>query len=142
PRLGQAAPPRRLTRAHRRLPAAERRPGIRAASWEGSGGGEALLVPVAEAGVGQARAGGGEERTLARVDAEVARLRIGDDLARVAGRRQHAADELVEPERLGPGDLHDSVDRLTDRHAADAGRDVVGGHRLDERRREADEVAL
>jgi hypothetical protein len=65
-------------------------------------GRELLLEPVAEAGIGHARIGAGEERPLARVDAEIGRLRIGDDLARIVAPRQHATDQLVEAELLGP----------------------------------------
>ena len=45
------------------------------------------------------------------VDAEVARLRVGDDLARIVARGSDAADELVEAELLGSGDLDDAVQR-------------------------------
>src|SRR5215217_575950 len=43
-------------------------------------GRELALEPIAEACLGQARVGAGEQRALARVDAEVARVRVGDHL--------------------------------------------------------------
>src|SRR3954464_3664889 len=55
---------------------------------------ELALEPVAEAGFGEARAGAGEQVALAGADAEVERLRVGDDLARVAAPGQRAADQL------------------------------------------------
>src|SRR4051812_16914091 len=76
--------------------------------------GRGLLRPFFEPRLGDPRVLSGEERALARVDAEVARLRVGDDLARIVGRFQHVADELVEAELFGSRDLDDAVQRRPD----------------------------
>src|SRR5437764_8454216 len=64
---------------------------------------DALLPePVVETGVAEAGVILGDEGVFARRDAEVARVRIGDDLARIVALLQYPTDELVEAELFGP----------------------------------------
>src|SRR5258705_23079 len=83
-----------------------------------------VAARLVEARLGGARAGAGKQRALAGDDAEVARLRVGDDLAGVVARLQHATDQLVEAELLGPGYLPHAVHRRAGGDAADAARHV------------------
>ena len=85
----------------------------------------------------------GHQRALVAASvAEVARVRVGDDLARIVARRQPPPDELVEAELLRAGDLDDAVDRRADRDPADRRGDVVGRHRLEQHRRQPHRVAV
>ena len=71
--------------------------------------------PVLEAGPAETCVVAGEEGPLAWRDAEVPSVRVGDDLAGIVLCRQHATDELVEPELVRSGDLDDAVQRRADR---------------------------
>jgi hypothetical protein len=61
-----------------------------------------VLEPVVEPDLADTRAVAREESALCRVDAVVARVGVGDDLARIVARFQDLANELVEAELLGP----------------------------------------
>src|SRR6185312_10002584 len=73
-----------------------------------------LLLPVVEAGRGEAGAGRGDEAAFLQFRAVVGRVRVGDDLAGVVALAERVADEFVEVELLGPGDLDDAVHRRPD----------------------------
>lgn len=55
-----------------------------------------------EAGLGEAGVGRGDESAFLQLGAEVARVRVRDDLAKVVALAQGASDKLVEVELLGP----------------------------------------
>src|SRR5207248_10265730 len=60
--------------------------------------GRGLFQPLLEARFGDPRVAPGEKGALTRRDSEVARLRVGDDLARIVLSLQQATGELVEAE--------------------------------------------
>src|SRR3954468_3590151 len=86
--------------------------------------GRGLLQPVLESGLGDPRVITRQQGAPARGDAEVARPRIGDDLAGIAELLQGDAHELVEAELLGARDLDDAVQGRSEGHPADLARDV------------------
>jgi DNA-binding CsgD family transcriptional regulator len=73
--------------------------------------GRVVFEPVVDMGRAKTRAIPGEEGPLARRDPVVARIWVGDDLAGIVARGQHATDQLVEGELVGSGDLDDAVQR-------------------------------
>src|SRR5690606_35229184 len=100
-------------------------------------GARGLVEPVAEAGLAEAGVVAGDDAALAEDGAEVAGTGIGDDRPGVVTRGEDPADEVVEPELLGPGDLDDAVEGLAHGDAADCGGDVVGRDRLEQHRWQA-----
>ena len=69
-------------------------------------------------------------------------MRVGDHLAGIAAGAEARADELVEPELVGPGDLDDAVHRRAHGDPAERAGDVIGRHGLDEHGRQPDRVAV
>jgi hypothetical protein len=74
-----------------------------------SGGG--LRQPVLEAGLAEPRTAARNQRALAHLRAEVARVRISDDLARIFFRAEAASDQGVEAELLGAGHFDGAIQR-------------------------------
>src|SRR5947209_19368624 len=87
--------------------------------------------PVVETGIAEAGVIRGEKGVFARGDAEVARVGVGDDLARIVALLQYRTDELVEAELFGSRDLHDAAHRRANDDPGKCARDVIRGHGLD-----------
>jgi hypothetical protein len=104
--------------------------------------GRVVDEPFREAGGEHRRVRAGHQGVVVEYDAEVARLRIRDDAAGVVLRAESGADEVVERIPVGAGDLQDAADGLSDRGASDSGCDVIGRHRLRERRRDPHGVTV
>src|SRR5262245_18548897 len=101
-----------------------------------------LLEPVLEARLGEPGAGVRHEGALAQEGAVVPRAGVGDHLARIVTRAEGAADQVVEAELLGAGDLDDAVHRRAHGDRRHRPGDVVRRHRLDEHRRQAHRGAV
>ena len=69
-------------------------------------------------------------------------MRVGGHLARIVAGGEEGAGEAVERDRLRPGDLDGAVDRPGERQFGEHGSDVVGRDRLQQGRRQADDVAV
>ena len=67
---------------------------------------------------------------------------VGDDFARIVVGAQGSSDEGVEMERFGPGDFNGAIEWRPHRDARDRTGDIVRGDRLDERRRDANNIAV
>src|SRR5262245_6700813 len=80
----------------------------------GAGG---AAEPAVEARLAEARAGVRAERAVVHFRAEVARVRIDDDLATVSAGLQVPSDQLLERELVGPAELDGAVDRRALRNA-------------------------
>jgi len=88
-----------------------------------------LLQPVCEARRAEVRSGIGNERAIVGPRAVVPHRRIDDDRDLLAADTEHAAREVVEPERLGSGDLDDAVARCCEDGLDERRRDVRRGDR-------------
>src|SRR5882757_4367142 len=64
-----------------------------------------MREPPVEPGRAEARSRAGHERLVVQLHVGVGRLRIADDLARVLVIGENPADQVVDGERLGAGDL-------------------------------------
>ena len=81
--------------------------------------------PFVETDAAEARFAQRHQRALLDPAAEVSRLGVAHDLARVADRLQIAGDDLVERCAFRAGDLDDAVARRSERHVGNDGRNVV-----------------
>src|SRR5436305_5553544 len=81
-----------------------------------------VAEPLLETDFAEARSVPWKECAFTRGDAEVARVWVGDDLARIVALLQHTADELVESELVGSCDLHHAVQRRADGDPGQRGR--------------------
>ena len=97
--------------------------------------------PVLEADRAQARVLAGGQRLIVEHSAEVARVHVRHDLARVLSGPQEAPDQFVERHGLGTGDFDRAIDRRCQRDIGERRHHVVGRHRLDQRRRQANLLA-
>ena len=79
---------------------------------------------------------------LAQLRAEVARVRVGDHHARIAGVRETQSDEFVEAELLRPRDLDDAVHRSRHGDLRHRLRDIVRRHGLEQHGGDAHRVAV
>src|SRR5690242_264804 len=73
-----------------------------------------LLLPDLKSRADEARVVGGHERTLTHHRAEIRRLGIGYNRARIARAAEREAHYLIQPKRLWPSHLDDAVHRLSD----------------------------
>src|SRR5262245_5707362 len=101
-----------------------------------------MAEPVLETYLTELRTIIGNESPLGQFRAEVARTRIHDDFARIVLSAEPLTYELVESEALGPGDFTDVIHWRANRDPADAARDIVGRHRLNEHGCETDLIAI
>ena len=101
-----------------------------------------LFEPVRETRLVEPRVIARNECALANRHAVVARVRVGDNLARIVACAQTLSDEFVKPELFGPGYFHSAVHRRAYRDLSDRTGDIVGRHRLDEHRWQAYRVAV
>lgn len=115
------------------------RPGVVRAGCATCG---AARQPVGVLGLAERRAVARHEVALPHLGAEVVRVRVGDDPARVVPRRQGVPEELVHPEPLGAADLDRAVQRRAHRHPADVLGHLVARHGLEEHRRHPHRVAV
>jgi hypothetical protein len=83
-----------------------------------------------------------DERALGQGSPEVPRLRVRQDLARVALRAKYSPDKRVEAELLRAADLDDLVRWGPGGSASDRRGNVLGRHRLDQCLRQVDRVAM
>ena len=83
-----------------------------------------------------------EQGPLPQLGAEVARVRIGDHLARVVARAEALPDQVVEAELLGTRDLDHAIHWRTEGDLCQGAGDIVRRHGLDEHRRQADRGAV
>src|SRR5262245_59506072 len=108
----------------------------------GSGGCRQAVEPFVETDAAQPRLAQRHQRALLDTAAEVPRLAVPHDLARIADRLQIARDDVVERDPVRAGDLDDAVARRRDRHIGDGGGDVVRGDGLEQAGRDRDLVAV
>ena len=73
------------------------------------------------------------ERLIAEFDAEVGRLRIHNDLPGVLVILENPADDLINAERIGAGNLNRAVYRLGESCLGDRSRDIFRSDRLEQR---------
>ena len=104
--------------------------------------GDRAAEPLFEPDRTEPRVIAGHERALAQFGAEVKRVRVGDDFAWIVAGAEGSSDEGVEMERFGPGDFNRAIERRAHRDARDCTGDIVHGDRLDERRRDANDIAV
>jgi len=90
----------------------------------------------------EARLAQRHERALLDPAAEVSRLGVAHDLARVADGPEIAGDDFVERRALRAGDLDDAVSRRGERHIGDVGGNVVRRDGLEQAGREPDDGSL
>src|SRR5258708_30929335 len=100
------------------------------------------MEPFVEADAAEARLAQRHERALLDPAAEVSGLAVAHDLTRVADRLQIAGDDLVERYSFRAGDLDDAASRRCERHIGDDGSNVVRRDRLEQARREPDDVSI
>ena len=93
--------------------------------------------PPIELGRAEMRTLTRNERRIAQLDAEIACLRIYNDFSRVFVVFENLADDLIEVERVGTGNLHHAVYRLRKSRLGNRGRDIFCRHRLEPRVRQA-----
>src|SRR5262245_19981789 len=96
-----------------------------------------LTQPLLEADLSESRVAGGNERTLAKLSPEVPRVRIDDHLARVVACAESLTDQFIETELLGAGHFNGAIHWRGDGYPGDCLGDIVGGHRLNEHRWQA-----
>src|SRR5215211_3322022 len=101
-----------------------------------------LCQPVAETDLAEVDRVRRQQAALLQLGAEVARLRVGDDRARIALRPEALADELIEGELLGTCNLNDAISRRPQADLAHRSGDVVGCDRLDPRVRQPNRVTV
>src|SRR4051794_27033066 len=101
-----------------------------------------LAEPVLESCRAEERAVLRKQGALARRDAEVARLWVGDDLAGIVARFEDTTNEFIEPELLRSRDFDRVIERRAHCDPSDRTRDVICGHPLDERRPEPNRLCL
>ena len=104
--------------------------------------GQGAAEPVLEMRLTKARVIAGDEGAFAKCRAEVARLRISDNLAPIVVRFQAESDERVEPELFRSPDFNRAVYRRADRDHTDRFGDVVSRDWLNECRWHPDGVAV
>src|SRR5216684_6337127 len=104
--------------------------------------GQGAPEPVLETRLTKARVIAGDEGAFAKCRAEVARLRISDNLAPIVVCLQAESDERVEPELFRSPDFNRAVYRRTERDPADRFGDVVSRDRLNECDWHPDRVAV
>src|SRR3954471_17528768 len=95
-----------------------------------------LEEPIVESDLAKSRAVSGNKRSFGELGAEITRVRIGDDVARIMPRGESLTDQLVEAELLRPCHFDHPVQRCTDGDSGDCLGDVVSGHGLNEYRRQ------
>ena len=95
-----------------------------------------VTEPPVELGRSKVRFGAGNERLIAQFDTEMERLRIHNDLPGVLVIVKNAADDLIDVERVGAGNLDCAVYRLRESRLGDRGRDIFCRHRLEQRVRQ------
>ena len=104
--------------------------------------GDGAAEPLFEPDRTESRGLSGHECALAEFGAEVERVWVGDDFARIVAGAQASSDERVEMERFGPADFNGAIERRAHGDARDRTGDILGGDRLDERRRDANDIAV
>ena len=73
-----------------------------------------------------------KERRLIELHAEMTRLGIDDDLARIPAEGEYAADQFVETKLLRAADLDRAIFRRGNRCSNNRVGNILGSHRLDE----------
>ena len=81
-----------------------------------------------------ARSPAGNQRALAELGPEVARVRVDDNLARVVARAEALADQLIETELLRASHFNGAVQWRAHGDPPDRLGDVISRHRLNEDR--------
>ncbi len=72
--------------------------------------------------------GPGSEGPVVELHAEIERIQICDDLARILAVGEDATDQFVNVEGFGPGDFDDAVDGRRQRRLGDRRRDILRRH--------------
>jgi len=101
-----------------------------------------MSEPVRETRLVESRAIARKECALAQLHAVIARVRVSDNLARIVAWAQALSDELVKTELFGSGYFNSALHSRAHRDLSDLTGDIVGRHRLDERRWQAYCVAV
>src|SRR5258708_3145194 len=101
-----------------------------------------MFDPVRETHLAESRAIAGKECALAKLHAVVARVRVSDNFALIVACAQALSDEFVKTELFGSSYFNRAVHRRAHRDLSDRTGDIVGRHRLDERRWQAYFVAV
>src|SRR5215831_8675501 len=101
-----------------------------------------VAEPVVESGRPELSAITRQEGALTQPGPEVPGLRIGDHDALIPRRAQPFSHEILEPQRLRPGDLDRGVHRSGERGVTHRGGDIVSRHRLNQHRRNPHRVAV
>ena len=92
-----------------------------------------LIEPSFEASLAEPRVIAGHECSLLHLDAVVAGVRIGDNLARILACGQILPDEVAETKLFGSPYFNGAIHRRACRDPAHRAGDIVRRHGLDER---------
>ena len=95
--------------------------------------------PIIEPDLPETRTVAWHERALGDGGPEVARVRVGNHLAMIAGGCEHPSNDVIEPELLRAADLHGPVHGRADGNSGHPRGNVVGRNRLEPDRRDADD---
>src|SRR5438552_8420217 len=88
--------------------------------------------PVLEADLAQPGVGAGHERTLAKLRAEVARVRVGDDYPSILACTETESNAFVKAKLLWPRHFNDAVQRCSHCDPANRNRNIRGRYGLEQ----------
>src|SRR5262245_33722779 len=101
-----------------------------------------LFQPRLESHLAELGLAGGDQRSLAELGAEVPRVRVDDDRARVVARGETLTNQIVEAELFGTSYFKGAVHRGTGGDADDRAGNIVSGHWLNEDRRHSNRPSV
>src|SRR5258705_2315041 len=101
----------------------------------GSSGVMGTAEPVFETRLAEQRVIARNKCALVYLCAEVLRVRVSENLARIVACAEGLSDEFIETVLLGPGHLNGTIQRRSSRHSADRTGNIFGRHGLNEHRR-------